>query len=202
MMYPVLAKVRYEELGRAKTDGVSDRRFFGVSLFLSWVIGPAVHVHARVALPRRPPRLSHRRDHRRPCALHRDGADLERPRQGRPRPGGGARRLQRALPGRRVLAARLLLLDRPARLARPRHAGLRGRHLGSRAHGADLPRHPAHRRIPHPPDRAEAQGTRLVRPPLPARGSARSPCTACCSRSWCCSRSRATPSPRNRRTSP
>ena len=40
MMYPVLAKVRYEELGRAKTDGVSDRRFFGVSLFLSWVVGP------------------------------------------------------------------------------------------------------------------------------------------------------------------
>ena len=39
MMYPVLAKVRYEELGRAKTDGVSDRRFFGVSLFLSWVSG-------------------------------------------------------------------------------------------------------------------------------------------------------------------
>ena len=31
-------------------------------------------------------------------------------------------------------------------LARPRHAGLRGRHLGGRAHGADLPRHPARRR--------------------------------------------------------
>ncbi len=40
MMYPVLAKVRYEELGRSRNDGVSDRRFFGVSLFLSWVIGP------------------------------------------------------------------------------------------------------------------------------------------------------------------
>ena len=40
MMYPVLAKVRYEELGRMKHDGVSDRTFFGVSLFLSWVIGP------------------------------------------------------------------------------------------------------------------------------------------------------------------
>jgi arsenite transporter len=41
MMYPVLAKVRYEELGRMRADGVSDRAFFGVSLFLSWVVGPA-----------------------------------------------------------------------------------------------------------------------------------------------------------------
>jgi ACR3 family arsenite transporter len=41
MMYPVLAKVRYEELGTMRADGVNDRRFFGVSLFLSWVVGPA-----------------------------------------------------------------------------------------------------------------------------------------------------------------
>ncbi len=41
MMYPVLAKVRYEDLGRMRGDGVSDRAFFGVSLFLSWVVGPA-----------------------------------------------------------------------------------------------------------------------------------------------------------------
>ena len=40
MMYPVLAKVRYEELGHAQHDGVSNKLFFGVSLFLSWVIGP------------------------------------------------------------------------------------------------------------------------------------------------------------------
>ena len=40
MMYPVLAKVRYEELGRKQADGVSNRLFFGVSLFLSWVVGP------------------------------------------------------------------------------------------------------------------------------------------------------------------
>ena len=40
MMYPVLAKVRYEELGRRRADGVSDRAFFGVSLFLSWIVGP------------------------------------------------------------------------------------------------------------------------------------------------------------------
>ncbi|HEY6963203.1 MAG TPA: ACR3 family arsenite efflux transporter [Gaiellaceae bacterium] len=40
MMYPVLAKVRYEELGHAQHDAVSNRRFFGISLFLSWVVGP------------------------------------------------------------------------------------------------------------------------------------------------------------------
>jgi arsenite transporter len=42
MMYPVLAKVRYEDLGRMSHDGVSNRRFFGTSLFLSWVVGPAL----------------------------------------------------------------------------------------------------------------------------------------------------------------
>jgi ACR3 family arsenite transporter len=41
MMYPVLAKVRYEDLGRRREDGVANRRFFGVSLFLSWLVGPA-----------------------------------------------------------------------------------------------------------------------------------------------------------------
>jgi ACR3 family arsenite transporter len=40
MMYPVLTKVRYEELGRSRHDGVSSRLFFGVSLVLSWVVGP------------------------------------------------------------------------------------------------------------------------------------------------------------------
>jgi ACR3 family arsenite transporter len=38
MMYPVLAKVRYEDMGRMRGDG----RMFGVSLFLSWVVGPAL----------------------------------------------------------------------------------------------------------------------------------------------------------------
>ena len=42
MMYPVLAKVRYEDLGHMSHDGVSNRRFFGISLFLSWVVGPAL----------------------------------------------------------------------------------------------------------------------------------------------------------------
>jgi ACR3 family arsenite transporter len=42
MMYPVLAKVRYEDLGRMSDDGVGNWRFFGSSLFLSWVVGPAL----------------------------------------------------------------------------------------------------------------------------------------------------------------
>jgi ACR3 family arsenite transporter len=38
MMYPVLTKVRYEDMGQMRGDG----RMFGVSLFLSWVVGPAL----------------------------------------------------------------------------------------------------------------------------------------------------------------
>ncbi len=55
MMYPVLAKVRYEELGRTRHDGVSDRRFFGWSLFLSWVAGPLLmFALAWLLLPHQP----------------------------------------------------------------------------------------------------------------------------------------------------
>jgi len=36
MMYPVLAKVKYEELGKMK----GEKKMFGVSLFLNWLIGP------------------------------------------------------------------------------------------------------------------------------------------------------------------
>ena len=40
MMYPVLAKVRYEDMGHMQDDGVGNWSFFGTSLFLSWVVGP------------------------------------------------------------------------------------------------------------------------------------------------------------------
>ena len=36
MMYPVLAKVKYEELGKLKKE----RKMFSTSLFLNWIIGP------------------------------------------------------------------------------------------------------------------------------------------------------------------
>jgi ACR3 family arsenite transporter len=38
MMYPVLAKVRYGELGRLRSRG----KLFGVSLLLNWVVGPVL----------------------------------------------------------------------------------------------------------------------------------------------------------------
>ena len=38
MMYPVLAKVRYEELGRLR----GERGLFGASLVLNWLVGPAL----------------------------------------------------------------------------------------------------------------------------------------------------------------
>jgi len=40
MMYPVLAKVRYESLGQMGSDPIKDRALFASSLFLSWVVGP------------------------------------------------------------------------------------------------------------------------------------------------------------------
>ena len=130
MMYPVLAKVRYEELGTARHDGIDDRRFFGVSLFLSWVVGPLLmFALAWIFLADQP--------------AYRTGVIIVGLARciamvliwndiacGDREPGRDPRRLQRDLPGARVLAARLLLPDRPARLARPGHAGLRGRRSG------------------------------------------------------------------------
>ncbi len=137
MMYPVLAKVRYEDIGRMSDDGVGNWRFWNVAPSV-WVVGPALmFALAWIFLADQP--------------AYRTGVIIvglarciamvlvwndialgDRERAAVPG------RLQRSLPGRRVRASRLLLLDDAARLAGLRHSGLRSGDLGGRAHGACL----------------------------------------------------------------
>ena len=75
MMYPVLAKVRYDRLDTV----TGDRRLLASSLVLNWLVGPALMFALAWLLLPDLPELPHRPDHRRPGPLHRDGDHLERP---------------------------------------------------------------------------------------------------------------------------
>ena len=111
---------------------------------------PCAHVRAGVAVAARPSRVPDGPDHRRVGPLHRDGADLERPRLRRPRGRRGPGRGQLGVPGDRLLRAGLVLPAGPAELAGPAdHLGgvLR---VGDLRERAGVPRHPAGRRVPHP----------------------------------------------------
>ena len=177
MMYPVLAKVRYTEIGRI----TADRRMMSVSLLLNWVIGPAVmFALAWLLLPDQP--------------AYRTGVILV----------GLARCIAMVLIwtdlacGDREMATVLVALNAVFQVllyaalgffylqVLPGWLGLQTASLHvsdrrDRRHGGRVSRHPAGGRVPDPHHRRAGQGPGLVRDPGSCPGSGRSRCTGCCS---------------------
>ncbi len=205
MMYPVLAKVRYDELGHV----TADRRLLVASIVLNWLVGPALmFALAWLLLPDLPE--------------YRTGLIIV----------GLARCIAMVLIwndlacGDREAAAILVAINSVFQIVAfaglgwfyldvlPGWLGLGDEGVGGADGGLDvsvwsiavsvliflgipllagfLTRHLGER----------ARGTRVVRSNSSCHASDRSPCTGCCSRSSSCSPCRATRSPRTRSMSP
>ena len=187
MMYPVLAKVRYREVGRI----TADRRMMTASLVLNWIIGPAVmFALAWLLLPDLPE--------------YRTGVILV----------GLARCIAMVLIwtdlacGDREMAAVLVALNAVFQVLA--YAGLGVFYLNILPGWLGLATQSLHvsfveiavtvvvflgiplvAGLPHQDAGRTRPRPGVVRVPAAAAHRARSPCTGCCSPWWCCSRCRA-----------